>query len=284
MLDLIEKGDASCKVPLVISSEPHMGVEALLDKIASDLEESGTSARRFSGDNWREANISPATVWLVGALESLPSELSATAEKAGARALVVGVESEVRAGSAKQFRLPHLGISDLKEMLSAIFGQHRFPDDFASCFWQVTLGYVDAVQETLNELLNRELIDVGLGGWEWFGSSTDLPISSPLLRLWQSRFEALTPPLQRALAVLALASGYALPLQAWQQLSGLHDSNNATGVNALSEQGWVEIGDSATLRSAVHASAIRASLSVSEAREVHGLLTTLGSSPAGEKP
>jgi len=271
----MQSPDVSCKVPMIVTSEPCMGLKAFLDGFANDLDESGSSVYRCLVDEWKNRDTTRDAIWVAGPYEAIPPELTSAAEAAGAKALIVGIESDSTEDGTTRFRLPHLEISDLEEMLQVIFGQHHFPEDFAWRIWQATMGYMDAVQETLSELQDRELIEVGLHGWEWYGEDVDLPVSSSLVGLWQSRFQRLDPSVRKALALLAFSPGRTLPRQVWDELSDVHDSERPNSATMLRELHWVEIERDVVLRSPVLARAIRASLSAPETREVHGLLATL---------
>ncbi len=276
ILGLVQVTDSSGAMPLTLCGEPYMGLGALLNELARDLEKSGYLALRFGGSEWKEETTPPGAIWIVGPLQSALPELPYAAAKAGARALVMGVETQEIARDAESFSLPHLGISDLEEMLQAMFGHHRFPADFAHQLWQVTLGYYEPVHETLTELLNRERIDVGIEGWEWCGTDSDWPVSPSLLQLWQSYFERLNETGQKALALLAFSQDYSLPRQTWEALLDLCESEKAICIGRLTGQRWIDVQEKVALRSPVQASVIRASLPSSKAREIHGLLASLG--------
>lgn len=280
ILGLVHDSDSSRVMPLTLCSEPYMGLGALLNELARDLEKSGYLVRRLSGSEWKEETSPPGAIWIVGPLQSAVSELPYATARAGARALIVGVETEEATQIPESFSLPHLGISDLEEMLQAMFGRHRFPANFAHQLWQVTLGYYDPVQETLTELLNRERIDVGIEGWEWCGTDSDWPVASSLLQLWQARFERLDPVAQKALALLAFSQDDLLSRQTWEALLDSSESERAICIERLKGERWLDIQEKIALRSPVQASAIRASLPTSKARDIHGLLASVGPGPS----
>ena len=188
--------------------------------------------------------------------------------------MIVGIETE-EPNDAATFRLPHLDIRDIEDMLQAIFGQHRFPEDFATHLWERTLGHMDAADEILQELLNRDLIDVGIEGWEWYGAETDWPLPESLLRLWRARFQKLDLTPRRALAFLAFAFNHTLPKDVWDSLCDTSPETQAVLADSLQKQGWIHIGDTVTLRSPIHTSAIRTSLPMTEARDIHERLSEL---------
>ncbi len=263
-----EKIDVSFGKPVVITAEPRMGLRSFLNDTKNYFEKRGIPVQRFSGDEWKQANPSQGTVWVVGPFEAMPAQLPEAAS------LIVGIETEEPNDSAT-FRLPHLDIRDTEDMLQAIFGQHRFPKDFVKHLWLRTLGHVDAADEILQELLNRELIDVGIEGWEWYGSETDWPVPESLLRLWQMRFQKLDSSHRRALAFLAFAFNHTLAKDIWDKLCDTSSEEQAVLADSLQKQGWIHIGETVALRSPIHTSAICSSLPIMEAREIHERLSEL---------
>ncbi|MBU1936957.1 tetratricopeptide repeat protein, partial [bacterium] len=263
-----EKIDVSSGKPVVITAEPRMGLRSFLNDIAGDFEKRGVPVQRFSGDEWKDANPPSGIVSVFGPLKTMPDVLPETAS------LIVGIETE-EPNDLAAFQLPHLDIRDTEDMLQTIFGQHCFPKNFAENLWERTLGHVGAAHEILQELLNHDLIDVGIEGWEWYGSETDWPLPESLLQLWQSRFQKLDSLHRRALAFLAFTFNHTLPKDVWNSLCDISLEEQAAFADSLCKRGWIDIGETVALRTPIHTSAIRSSLPMTEAREIHERLSEL---------
>jgi serine/threonine protein kinase/tetratricopeptide (TPR) repeat protein len=276
LLALVQRAENLSFPTAIVCSEPLMGITTFLNEWSEQAEKSGSLTERFAKDEWKNTPVSPGSTWVVGPVEQVPEELVAAATAAQVKALIVGVEQEEN-HDPEHIHLPHLEISDLEEMLRAVFGQHHFPSNFSHSLWRATLGYMDAVHEVLGELLNRELIDVGIEGWEWYGVDADWPVSPSLLRLWQNRFQKLNSVSQTALALLAFASGYSLPSPVWKMLAKLPDGDEASVTEMLARRRWISTGEQVKLLSPVQAQAVRANLPTAQVRQVHGLLATMGS-------
>jgi serine/threonine protein kinase/Tfp pilus assembly protein PilF len=279
--DSLLKGSAPRSI--FLRSHPGMGRRRLIQDFQSELTLSGISCRIANNQSELPTASDCPRVVIVPEVSGVDPEsfCNTLCELAGNGVLwVIGGRQLAEAceqsfDAFKILDLYPLNADGVKEFIETTFPENSFPDSLVDRLLSETLGIPSALEHILNQLQERELLRIGLFGWELLPGDWSIGMHGDVSLFIRETKASLSVLARNKLQFLA-GSRVPLPDAVLERaLEALKSSVSATVSTAktLEQTGWVANTDSGQwIRFEAVRSSIAEDIEPESSKYLHGLL------------
>lgn len=156
---------------------------------------------------------------------------------------IAGFRPDEIPGTGKQpveiLSLEPLNIHAARGFINATFPQNSFPDRFADELLSSTLGFPGAMQSLFDNLLQKEMLHIGLAGWELMPGSWDVMEHSAVAGYINGIVSGLTKR-SRMILNLLVCSRSPLPKAVIEKATSISESSLAAEIEPLRAVHWLK--------------------------------------------